>query len=73
MKNDIMNNIPKEMLYGFAGATLLMIIAVALAITLMDQTVRTGTAIIFGIEAVICGYLTYWAYKKRMAFYNKKA
>lgn len=71
MKSEIMNGVPDEMLYGFAGATLFIIVTMALSITLIDQTLRTGTAIILGVGAVICGYLTYWAYKKRVAISKK--
>lgn len=71
MNTEIKNTIPDEMLYGFAGATLVLIVAMVLSISLMDQTIRTGTAVILGIGSFVCGYLTLWAYKKRMGDKNK--
>ncbi len=41
-----------------------MNIAPVLSINLMEQTIRTGTAVILGIGSAVCGYLTYWAYRK---------
>ena len=66
MNTEIKNTVPNEMLYGFAGATLVLIAALVLSINLMEQTIRTGTAVILGIGSVACGYLTLWAYRKRM-------
>lgn len=65
MNTEIKNTVPNEMLYGFAGATLVLIAALVLSINLMEQTLRTGTTVILGIGSVVCGYLTLWAYKKR--------
>ena len=66
MNTDSKNTVPNEMLYGFAGATLVLIAALVLSISLMEQTLRTGTAVILGIGSVVCGYLTLWAYKERI-------
>ena len=65
MNTEIKNKVPNEMLYGFAGATLVLAAATVLSISLMEQALRTGTAVILGIGVAVCGYLTYWAYKKR--------
>ncbi len=71
MNTDIRNTVPNEMLYGFAGATLVLMATLALSINLMEQTLRTGTAVILGIGSFVCGYLTLWAYKKRMGVRKK--
>ena len=41
MNTDSKNTVPNEMLYGFAGATLVLIAALVLSISLMEQTLRT--------------------------------
>ena len=65
MNAEIKNTVPNEMLYGFAGATLVLAAILVLSLKLMEQTIRTGTAVILGIGVAVCGYLTYWAYRKR--------
>ncbi len=54
---EIKNTVPNEMLNGFAGATLVLVAALVLSINLMEQTFRTGTAVILGLGIVGCGEL----------------
>ena len=65
-------DIPDEMIYGFAGATLVLVASLVLALRFLDQTLRTGTGVILGAGVVMCGYLTYRACKARFGTHKKQ-
>ncbi len=65
--------VPNEMIYGFAGATLVLGTLLVLALKFMEQTLRTGTGIILGAGVMVCGYLTYMACRKRIEVLRNKS